>query len=124
MCHPAIVRMLAFIRSQNLPFSVDDVRKMIKSCQICNECEPCFYSYEPTKLIKATQPTERFNLDFKGPLPSNSNNKYILTIADEYPRFPFLIPCEHVEAVYKTLCQILPFLEYLHIFIQIDLLLL
>ena len=97
---------------------------MITSCQSCNECKPCFYSLEPTKLIEVTQPMEQLNLDFKGPLPSNSNNKYILTIADKYPRFPFLIPCEHVEAVYKTLCQILPFLEYLHIFIQIDLLLL
>ena len=56
LCHSGIMRMLAFICSQNLPFSVDDVRKMTKSCQICNECKPYFYSSEPTKLIKTTQP--------------------------------------------------------------------
>ena len=28
LCHPGITRMIAFIRSRNLPFSVDDVRKM------------------------------------------------------------------------------------------------
>ena len=51
---------------------------------------------------------ERLNLDFKGPLPSNSNNKYILTIVDEYSRFPFAIPCPDVKAVsvHKALCQI------------------
>ena len=69
--------MLTFIRSQNLPFSVDDVRKMTKSCQICNECKPRFCSPEATKLIKATQPMDRVNLHFKGPLRSNSNNKHI-----------------------------------------------
>ena len=39
--HPGIMWMLAFILPQNLPFSVDDVCKMTKSCQICNECKPC-----------------------------------------------------------------------------------
>ena len=58
--------MLAFIRSRNLPFSVDDVRKITRSYQICNECKSHFYSPEPTKLTKAKQPMERLNLDFKG----------------------------------------------------------
>ena len=96
--------MLAFIRSRNLPFSVDDVRKMTKSCQICNECKPRFYNPERTKLIKATQTAEQLNLGFS----SNSNNKYIFTIVDEYSRFPFAIPCQNVKAVsvYKALFQI------------------
>ena len=108
LCHPGIIRMLAFIRLRNLPFPVDGVRKITKSCRIYNECKPRFYSPEPTKLIKATQPMERLNLDFKGPLPSNSNNTYILTIVDEYSRFPFAIPCQDVKAVsvYKALYQI------------------
>ena len=51
---------------------------------------------------------EWLNLDFKGPLPSNSNNKLILAIVDEYSRFPFIIPCQDVKSisVYKALCQI------------------
>ena len=36
LCHPGIMRILAFMRSQNLPFSVGGVRNMTKSCQICN----------------------------------------------------------------------------------------
>ena len=51
---------------------------------------------------------ERLNLDFKRPLPSNSNKKYTLTIADEYSRFPFAIPYQDAKVVfvYKAFCQI------------------
>ena len=44
LCHPGIMTMLAFIRPRKLSFSVDDVRKINKSYQICNECKPRFYS--------------------------------------------------------------------------------
>ena len=59
-------------------------------------------------LVKATQPFERLNLDFKGPLPSKTQNKYMLTIIDEYSRFPFIIPCPDVTAttVIQGLCSL------------------
>ena len=100
--------MTAFIRSRNLPFSVEDVRTMTKACNICNQCKPRFYVPGKKVLIKATRPMERLNLDFKGPLPSNTTNKYILTVIDEYTRFPFAIPCPDVKttSVIKALCQI------------------
>ena len=51
---------------------------------------------------------ERLNLDFKGPLPSCSKNRFILTVIDEYSRFPFAVPCENVSSLSVTsaLCQI------------------
>ena len=99
---------------------------MITLCQSCNECKPCFYSLEPTKLIEVTQPMEQLNLDFKGPLPSNSNNKYVLIFVDEYSHFPLAIPYQDVKAIsiYKAYVRFFPFLEYLHMFIQIGVLLL
>ena len=47
-------------------------------------------------------------MDFKGPLPSASRNKYILTIVDEYSRFPFAFPCSDLTAatVIKCLTQL------------------
>ena len=36
-------------------------------------------------LIKATQPFERLNIDFKGPVPSNANNVYMLTLSLRRP---------------------------------------
>ena len=49
-------------------------------------------------LIKVTQPFERLNIDFKGPLPTTNQNRYILTICDEYTRFPFAYPSRNVSA--------------------------
>ena len=108
LCHPGVTRMFAFIRSRNLPFSIEDVRSMTHSCRVCSECKPQFYKPAEHHLIKATQPMERLNLDFKGPLPSSSRNKYLLTVVDEHSRFPWAIPCKDLNAttVNSSLCQI------------------
>lgn len=92
LCHPGITRMMHWIRCNNLPYSVEDVRKMTASCSVCAEIKPRFYRGNNGKLIKATYPFERLSIDFKGPLPSNSKNHYLLTIVDEYSRFPFAFP--------------------------------
>ena len=57
------------------------------------------------KLIKETQPMERLNINFKGPLPSSTKNKYFLCIVDEYSRFPFCDLCADMrtETVIKCL---------------------
>ena len=55
-------------------------------------------------MIKATQPVERLNIDFKGPLPTVSRNKYLLTIIDEYSRFPFAFACADIESVTVIKC--------------------
>ncbi|XP_068240950.1 uncharacterized protein [Palaemon carinicauda] len=56
------------------------------------------------KLIKATQPFERLNLDFKGPVPSQCGNKYILTVVDEFSRFPFVFPCADMTTRTVIIC--------------------
>ena len=62
------------------------------------ESKPKFQRSSGT-LIKATQPFQQLNIDFKGPLPtSTSGNKYILTLVDEYSRFPFAFPCRNMES--------------------------
>ena len=62
------------VRSRNLPYSVEDVKRITNSCQICAENKPRFYKPPQATLVKATQPFERLNLDFKGPLPSKTQN--------------------------------------------------
>jgi len=93
LCHLGITRLALFIRVRNLPYSIGDIKRVVSTCQICCECKPQFYRPEPGHVVKATQPFERLNIDFKGPLPSNNQNKYILTVVDEYSRFPFVFPC-------------------------------
>lgn len=87
LCHPGITRLFHFVRSKNLPYSLEEVRRVTSSCKVCAECKPQFHQPDAVNLIKATQP-----FDFKGPLPSTNRNKYFLNIIDEFSRFPFVFP--------------------------------
>lgn len=98
LCHPGVTRMTHWVRSKNLPFSVEEIRKITASCSICAQIKPRFHKKE-YHLIKATSPFERLNIDFKGPLPTSSRNNYLLTIIDEYSRFPFAYPCTDTSAL-------------------------
>ena len=52
-----------------------------------------FTNEKRATLIKASKPFKGISIDFKGPLPSSSCNKYLLVITDKYSRFPFVFPC-------------------------------
>ena len=108
LCHPGVTRMSHFVRSRNLPYSIEDIRRTISNCSICAELKPNFYRPSNLHLIKATQPFERLSVDFKGPLPSNTSNKFLLTIVDEYSRFPFAFACPDMSArtIIRCFCQL------------------
>ena len=96
--HPGITRMSHFVRTRNLPFSIEEIKRMTNSCRICCECKPRFHRPVKSYLIKATQPFERLNIDFKGPLSTSNKNSYFLNIIDEYSLFPFVFPCPDINA--------------------------
>ena len=77
-------------------------------CMLCLCRAETTFSSIKWDTIKATQSFEWLNIDFKGPLPSSSKNKYMLTIVDEFSRFPFVFPCQDINssAVIKCLCQL------------------
>lgn len=106
LCHPGITRMYHLVRHRNLPFSFEDVKKMILSCPVCAELKPRFLKLKNSHLIKATSPLERLNIDFKGPLPSCTKNKYLLTVVDEYSRFPFAYPCKDITTASVINCLV------------------
>ena len=97
LCHPGVTRLNHFVRTKNLPYPLDEIKKMTSRCPVCCECRPQFHRPEKVPLIKATQPFERINIDFKGPLPTNNGNKYFLMGVDEHSRFPFVFPCPDVS---------------------------
>ena len=67
LCYPGVTRMTAFFRARNLPYLVEDVRRVTSGCKICAQ----------SKL--------RFYVPPKGPLlDSNGRNRYILTVIDGY----------------------------------------
>lgn len=101
-------RMMHAVRSRNLPFSVEDEKQITNGCQICARIKPKFYNPELGTLVKATQPFERLIVDFKGSLADKSWNKYLLTVVDEYSRFPFVFLCPDISAttVIRCLCSL------------------
>ena len=98
LCHPGVTRMFHFVKVRNLPYSMDEVRQVTRDCQICAQNKPKFQKSSNAHLVKATQPFERISVDFKGPLPSNNKNVYLLDIVDEYSRFPFAFPCPDTKS--------------------------
>ena len=104
LCHPGVTRFYHYIKTKNLPYSVEDVRKVIGKCHVCAKEKPNFYRPPAVPLIKATQPMERLSVDFKGPLPSVTKNRYIFTVVDEYSRFPFVFPCANPDASSAVSC--------------------
>ena len=104
LCHPGVARMFHFTSSRNLPYSMEQVKQVVSSCRVCAEMKPSFHQPQNYNLIKATQPFERLSVDFKGPLPSNTTNKYILTIIDEYSRFPFAFACPDMSSATLIKC--------------------
>ena len=108
LCHPGVTRMAHFVKVRNLPFTLDEIRKINNSCKQCSEVKPRFYKPPTSQLIKATQPFERLNVDFKGPLPSTNQNRYFLNIVDEYSRFPFVIPVPDMSSstIINSFCSL------------------
>ena len=103
LCHPGVTRMYHFIKTRNLPYSVNEVRKMTDTCKVCMELKPRFIKSSGI-LIKATTPLQQLNIDFNGPLPTSSTNRYILTMVDEFSRFPFAFPCKDMRSATVIKC--------------------
>ena len=99
LCHPGITRMSYFIRVRNLPYSVEEIKRITNACRICCECKPRYHRPAKSHLIKVTQPFEKLNIDFKGPISSNNKNVYFLSFIDEYSRFLFVFRCPDMNKV-------------------------
>ena len=104
LVHPGIVRLYHYVRTNNLPYSLGDVKSIASQCRVCAEVKPQFFKPQNPPLIEATKAFDRLSVDFKGPLPSNSRNRYLFTVVDEYSRFPWAFPCSDMESSTAIKC--------------------
>ena len=88
LCHPGVTRLAHFVKQRNLPFSFDQVRQVVRSCTVCAKIKPQFFKPKTVHLIKTICPFERLSLDFQGPLPSTNQNRFLITIINDYSSFP------------------------------------
>jgi hypothetical protein len=98
LCHPGVTRMNHFVKTRNLPYSLDDVQTVIKECKACAELKPQFFKPPAGRLITATRPWERLSMDFVGPLPTSNSLKFILVVVDEFSRYPFAFACSDITS--------------------------
>eukprot|EP00111_Clytia_hemisphaerica_P009535 TCONS_00027951-protein len=104
LCHPGITRLSHFVRQRNLPFSQEQIKTVTNTCKSCMFHKPKFLNSQGT-LINATAPFQKLNIDFKGPLPpSKRGNRFLLTLIDEYSRFPFAFPCKDTKSSTVNQC--------------------
>ena len=126
LCHPGIVRMSHFVSSRNLPYSIDEVKRITAQCEACARLKPRYFKPNNPPLIKALKPFDQLSMDFKSSLPSKSKNRYLLTVVDEYSRFPFTFPCSDCESKTVIKCLIKLFTIFrdtrIHTFRQWDIL--
>ena len=108
LCHPGVRRMAHYVRTKNLSYSMQVIKSMTSQCREYALVKPGFYQPPNVSLIKATQPFEGISVDFKGPLPFNTRNRYMLTIVDEYSRFAFAFPTKSISS--KTVIECLHWL--------------
>ena len=102
LIHPGVTRLWHYIRTKNLPYTLEEVRTALKSCPICPQIKPQFVHYKASNsptLINATKPFDQLSLDFKGPVAKTREGYlYLLIAVDEYSRFPFAFPCKDLTA--------------------------
>ena len=98
LCHAGVKRLHHFVKTKNLPYSVEDVKSVCSKCSICRQIKPTFVKTPKSHVIKATQPFERLSIDFVGPKASVTRNKYLLVVCDEYSRFVFAYPCADITS--------------------------
>ena len=108
LCHSGVTQMYHYVCAKNLPYSLDQIRKMTASCKIRAEVKLRFYKPPEMHVIKATRPMKQHSIDFKGPIENFNRNNYMLTVIDKYSRFPFAFPCSNInaETVIKCLTQL------------------
>ena len=120
LCHLGVTRLAHYVTIKNLLYSINDVKTFVQDCKDCSEVKASFLKPQNSmNLVKATQPFERISIDFKGPLQSVTNNKYLLVIVDEFSRFPFVYLCNNMKACtviekLTNLISIFGFSNYLH----------
>ena len=105
VCHPGVTHMLHFVRSKNLPFSTEEVKKVCSDCEICSELKPKLFKPPTTgQLIKSLHPMNCLSIAIKGALPSDTRNKFLLTIVNEFFKFQFAMHCQDISSATVIKC--------------------
>lgn len=113
LCYSRITRLVHFLYSRNLPFSVEDVKAAANRYHHCATIKLRLYCLPYKSFNKSTEPFEGLSVYFKGLLPSVTRSCYLLTIIDEHSQIPLAFEFSNATANTINFC----FLSWLHFWI-------
>ena len=95
--HPGKLRLIGLLRSTNEADSISNLEevceKVCSTCRICAEVKPRWLKPPRHQVINSTGPWQRISMDFMTNKPTSAEGyTNVLTIIDEFSRFPFAFP--------------------------------
>ena len=110
--HPGIFRLGQLLRDSEDSSLVSNIEKVchnvISNCRVCAEVKPRWINVQGNHVIKSTAPWQRISIDFMTNKPASLGYTNILTICDEFSRYPFAFATKDrsTETVTKCLKQL------------------
>ena len=107
LAHPGVTRGAHYLQQHfemNISSATSIMEKVIKDCDICARLKPRFLKLASSSITTATRPWQRLSIDFAGPKPASNNNKFMLTIVDEFSRYPFAFAVSQVNSLTVIKC--------------------
>ena len=99
LAHPEVTRLYEYIQRHKVPISLDEAKRVTENCKTCALWKPRFLRPPSSDLIRSSKPWERLSIDIVGPKPMTRNkNQYLLTVVDEFSRFPFAFPLRNITS--------------------------
>ena len=99
--HPRFQRMFARIRQTYFWKGMKrDISRHLQNCSLCAQRkDPKNRKHAPLKPIEVLGPLELVGIDYIGPLPvTSSGNKYVLTMQDQFSRWPAAYAVPEISA--------------------------
>ena len=107
--HPGVLRLSHLLRATgdtSLINNVDEVcHNVISNCRVCAEVKPQWINISSNQVITSTAPWQRLSIDFMtNKPPSCEGFSNLLTVVDEFSRYPFAFPTRDRSASTVVKC--------------------
>ena len=90
--HPGMHKLFKYIQLNSLPYTFSEFQSMTNNYEMSCVNKPSFVRVPKSPLIKSTSPMQHISIDYKGPIESDSQYKYLLVCVDKYSRYMWACP--------------------------------